>query len=526
MKNIFIFIFLLFSAINTFSQSDFSKIISDGDKAMNSGDYLDALKKYDAAEAFDPTKKEIVKGKRTVLFNKIETLRKDAIKAKEETKKLLIEVQAQKDIADSALSQAEKFISALDLGEGKLALAYKNGKVGYIDKAGNVVIPYRYETAGAFDNTGFAKVQTIEEFAIPNTMGVKTEYRPVDYLIDPSDKQYKVAYNLEDLKTGEEITDTIKHKALDLRNTRLNSFPPQISDQPQLEIIIFDAGLKKENNFKTIPKEIQNFQGLKYLSLRNCKIESLPSEIGQLKELQTLDLRENNLKSLPVELVQLKELQTLNLKENSLASLPEGIGQLKKLQTLLLTDNPISSLPAGFNELSSLKVLDLRKSSLPSWPAGLEKIKSLQQLNYSDNSLKTFPSEILQLTNLEVLDISFNPIKNLPANLKRLKGLNSLNLRNNELKELIQGFEELKNLRVLDLSGNDLGNFPQQILQLQNLETLDLSFNRSLKTIPPQISSLKNLKTLKLNNTGIPTSDQKKIKDLLPRCNVTFMQGQ
>ena len=524
MKNILLLFVLFLLATTASSQNNFNTIISDGDKAMKAGNFLDALKKYDAAEALDPSKKEKIKDKRTELFNKIELLRKDALKAKEDTRKLLVEVQAQKKIADSALAQAEKFIDALDLDEGKLALAYKNGKIGYINQVGDLVIPYRYETAGAFDNTGFAKVQTIEEFAIPNTLGVKTEFRPVDYLIDQSDKQYKVAYRLEDIKTEEEIIDTIKIKALDLRNIRLNGFPPQILEHTQLAILILDPGLKKENNFNTIPKEIQTIGGLEFLSLRKCKIDSLPAEIGGLKNLQTLDLRENNLRSLPPEITQLKELRTLNIKENNLEALPENIGQLKNLEILLVTDNPVKSIPAGLFELPSLKILDLRKSSLKSWPNGLGKIVSLQHLNFADNSLKTFPAEILQLTKLETLDLSFNQLKILPATIKRLTQLRSLNLRANELNELVAGIESLKNLQVLDLSGNNLASFPSQILQLKNLESLDLSFNKSLKTIPPQISQLKQLNVLKLNNTAIPDSEKQKIQGLIPWCNIIFQQ--
>lgn len=522
MKNIIPLIAFLLFVTNAFTQTSFDKIIGEGDKAMIAGNFLDALKKYDAAEAFDPTKKDKVKEKRNTLFNRIESLRIKAKKAEDSTKKLLIEVESQKRIAESALAKAEKFINALSLEEGKLALAYKNGKVGYINRAGNLAIPYRYETAGAFDNTGYAKVQTIEEFAVPNTLGVKTEYRPVDYLIDQNDKQFKVAYRIEDIKSEEEIIDTIKIKALDLRNTMLNGFPPIILDHPQLEILILNPGLKKENNFKTIPKEIQNLHELEYLSLRKSKIDSLPAEIGMLKKLKTLDLGENNLRSLPVEFNQLKELKKLDIKENNLESLPIGIGQLKKLETLLVTDNPIKSLPPDFAELTSLKVLDLRKSSLDGWPKGLENMISLQQLNFSDNSLKYFPEEVFKLQKLEVLDLSFNQIKILPANIKKLTQLIYLSLRSNELYELTPGFESLSNLQKLDLSGNNLNSFPSQILKLSSLESLDLSFNKSLKSIPTQINQLRKLTSLKLSSTAIPDSEKQKIKNLVPWCTVIF----
>src|SRR5688572_4036827 len=507
---------MLFLTISSFSQN-FTEILKDGDKLMKEGDYYGAYRKYDAAEATDPNRKNEAKLKRDDLFIKIEWLGIEAVKAKSEA-------QAQKEIADLALAQANKFINALDLSEKKLALAYKDGKVGYIDKKGDLVIPYRYEIAGAFDNTGFAKVQTIEECAIPNSLGVKTEYRPVDYLIDPQGRQYKVAYRFEDIKTEEEITDTVKIKALDLRNTGLNSFPPQILDQPQLEIIILNARLRTENNLKAIPIEIGNFQNLKYFSASGCNIGTIPTEIGQLSGLQTLDLENNDLKSLPPEFIQLKELQVLNLSDNQLEKLPEGIGQLKKLQVLLITDNPIKTLPADFAELKSLRILDLRKSSLGRWPAGLEKIKTLEQLNFGSNSLTAFPNEILQLTKLEFLDLSFNPKTTVPFNIKKFTELKFLSLRRNELNDLMPGLELPDKLRVLDLSGNNFTNFPKQILKLTNLESLDLSFNEDLTSIPREIGQLKKLKTLTLNDTAIKEPEQKKIKSYLPGCNIIFKQ--
>src|SRR5688572_6375043 len=517
MKNFFLLpAILFFFGINTFSQN-FDQIISDGNKLMSREDYYGAYRKYDAAEAADPGRKNEAKSRRDELFKRIESLRKEAVKARSET-------QAQKEIAESALAQATKFINALDLSEKKLALAYKDGKVGYIDKKGDVIIPYRYETAGAFDNTGFAKVQTIEEFAVPNTLGVKTEYKPVDYLIDPQGIQYKVAYRLEDIKTEEEINATQKIKALDLRNTGLNSFPPHILGEPQLEIIILNARLKTENNFGTIPIEIGIFKDLKYFSASNCNIGTIPGEFSQLSKLQTLDLQSNHVKSLPPEFIQLKELQILNLTDNELGELPEGIGQLKKLQVLMITDNPIKKLPPDFAELTSLKFLELRKSSLGGWPPGLEKIKTLEYLNFASNGLKSFPNEILQLTKLEVLDLSFNPKITVPFNIKKLTELRSLSLRGNELNDLMPGLELPGKLRVLDLRGNDFTNFPIQILKLTDLESLDLSFNKHLTTIPKEIGQLKKLKTLILNNTSINETEQKKIKNYLPWCDITFTQ--
>jgi len=58
----------------TTAQSNYTEAVQQGDAAFKKGEYKTAINKYFAAEAFDPTKKEAVKGKVNVVFDKIETL--------------------------------------------------------------------------------------------------------------------------------------------------------------------------------------------------------------------------------------------------------------------------------------------------------------------------------------------------------------------------------------------------------------------------------------------------------------------
>ena len=528
MRTKILFLVLFFTTGSAFSQTDFQLILRDGDKARNRGEYFDALKIYDAAEAYDPSQKELVSKKRDSLFNKIASLNSAVGNSKIQIKKLLDTIQYQKQAIQAALDKAEKFIDALSLKEGGLALAYNNeGRVGYINKNGDLIIKYLYRTAGAFDQTGFAKVQRMEEFAIPNTMPQRTEYRPVDYMIAGDGTEYHSAYRLDDLKTDEEQKDEIHPDtilALDLRNTLLNSFPPKILDQHALQILIIEPPLKFENTINKIPKEIKNFKDLYFLSIKKSNIDSLPDEISELKELEYLNFRDNQLKKLPATIGQLNELKFLDLKNNNLESLPEEIGQLKKLEALYLYNNPITKLPSGFIELASLKRLTFGNTSLPELPAILTRLTTLQELVTSDMGLTYFPPEILQLKNLEILDLSENLVNMLPVGLSKLTRLKELDLHTCGLKELQTDFTKLQALKDLNLSRNDFTGFPKQILQLTNLETLDLSFNPFITSIPKEISNLKNLRTLKLNNTAIPTADRKNIQALLPKCNIIFMQ--
>ena len=303
----FLLLVLFIFSLPALSQDNFASVLKKGDDARRRADYQGALKLYNAAETFPGSQKNQVDEKRRILFNEIEGLYRASKKAKDSINILFDEVTIQKAKADSALAKAERFINALTFYADKFALAYKNGKVGFINKNGVPVIPYRYETAGAFDYTGLAKVYDIQEFSIPNTLGVKKEFRSVSYLIDTSDTQFKVAYQLDDLQEKEQIIEEEKIKAVDLRKTTLLNFPPGLKNHPQVEVLILDGELNKENNLKTITPELPFFTNLKYLSLRYCKLDSLPTDIGILDSLQSLDLEVNNIKQFPESFARLKE---------------------------------------------------------------------------------------------------------------------------------------------------------------------------------------------------------------------------
>ena len=55
-----------------------------GDIAFKNGEYKTAINKYFAAEAYDPTKKELVKKRMDSVFNRIDKLRKEAEAAKKQ----------------------------------------------------------------------------------------------------------------------------------------------------------------------------------------------------------------------------------------------------------------------------------------------------------------------------------------------------------------------------------------------------------------------------------------------------------
>lgn len=88
------FFLISFMVLSSFilGQSSYLEAIQQGDAAFKKGEYKTAVNKYFAAEAFDPTKKEVVKIKVNQVFDKVESLKNEAqkekIKAEENIQKL------------------------------------------------------------------------------------------------------------------------------------------------------------------------------------------------------------------------------------------------------------------------------------------------------------------------------------------------------------------------------------------------------------------------------------------------------
>ncbi len=80
---------------------------------------------------------------------------------------------------------------------------------------------------------------------------------------------------------------------------------------------------------------------------------------------------------------------------------------------------------------------------------------------------------------------------------------------------------QLKKLTWLQLEGNRLRVLPAGIGHLDKLQELYLGDNR-LKTLPGETGRLRNLKKLRLGNNPLPDKEKKKIRQLLPGCNITF----
>ena len=322
-------------------QSNYKEAIQQGDDAFKRKEYKKAINLYFAAEAFDPSKKEIVKGKVNEVFDRIVALQREADKSKKEAQELL--------------KKSEKLIGTFYFYADRFALAYRSPGVNragiqlfifyYIDQNGDHVEEFgEWEEAGPFKESGFAKV--------------KDRYKPIHYIIDTFGHKYITANKFNDLDS------TIQ--ALDVSEVRdaEDSLFIKITNQVQLQALIMNGSYYIRRYVFTLPGTIGHFKNLEHLQSAYCSIDSISPEIGELKKLTLLNLRFNSLDRLPARFRELQNLATLDLSVNKFTHLPIVITELRNLQTLNLSANELTSIPAEIGNLNKLKKLDLSRNKI------------------------------------------------------------------------------------------------------------------------------------------------------------------
>lgn len=122
---------------------------------------------------------------------------------------------------------------------------------------------------------------------------------------------------------------------------------------------------------------------------------------------------------------------------------------------------------------------------------------------------------------IEILGLSGKGLKTLPYEIGKLTNLTRLYLHNNQLTDLPEAIGNLTKLITFVLSNNQLTDLPEVIGKLTNMRQLNLS-NNQFTDLPEAIGEMTNLTTLDLRNDNINEENKKKIKGLLPDCDISF----
>lgn len=213
MKTLLFTLLMGFFALNLAAQNcakeDYDTYLKKAEKILKVSEpnYLAAVNAYIDALTVCPEKDKIafVNGKLKEIFAKIDTLRVKAEKAEKATKTALVEVEKQKEVAQTNLDKANKLINAFYFYDDKFALAYggdfsyhKHSNVfQFMDKDGNIAYELgEWDKAEQFEKeTGFAKVKKGNREYILDTLGNKYD---VSYSLTNMDSSI-VALDLSDV---------------------------------------------------------------------------------------------------------------------------------------------------------------------------------------------------------------------------------------------------------------------------------------------------------------------------------------
>lgn len=147
---------------------------------------------------------------------------------------------------------------------------------------------------------------------------------------------------------------------LEILGASIDSIPNSFAYLQRLKVFKFSATddtLRLTKNFKymkslhtvimesvildSCPRPLFRIEGLKILSVKNCRVQALPENLEKAAGLESLNLDNNQLTALPRGIYKLKNLTVLSLRNNKLTKIPDTICHLQNLTYLDLRGNNI-----------------------------------------------------------------------------------------------------------------------------------------------------------------------------------------
>jgi hypothetical protein len=256
------------------------------------------------------------------------------------------------------------------------------------------------------------------------------------------------------------------------------------------------------------------FPGRKHraLRLRNVRVEKLPKSICDLKHLRYLDVSGSKFKTLPESITSLQNLQTLDLSScRELIQLPKGMKHMRNLVYLDIRGcYSLRFMPVGMRQLICLRKLTLFIVGGENG-RGISELEGLNnlagELSITDlvnvKNLKDAKSANLKFkTALLSLTLSwhgngyylFNPRSFVPPQQRK----SVIRVNNEEVLEGLQPHSNLKKLRICGYGGSIFPNWMMNLnMTLPNLVEMELSAFPNCEQLPP-LGKLQLLKSLKL----------------------------
>ncbi|KAK0704828.1 RAM signaling pathway protein-domain-containing protein [Lasiosphaeris hirsuta] len=135
------------------------------------------------------------------------------------------------------------------------------------------------------------------------------------------------------------VSDNLKPGlTIDLSRKKIETLPDEIVDiiKDELERLALS-----HNQLQGFPARFAECTSLRYLNVRQNRIEEFPLPLCDLKSLEILDLGRNMLQVLPPEIVKLSSLKVFSIQKNQIAELPLCLADMPSLSVIKLEDNPL-----------------------------------------------------------------------------------------------------------------------------------------------------------------------------------------
>jgi Leucine-rich repeat (LRR) protein len=440
----------------------------------------------------------------------------------------------------------EKIISAMDFYADNFALAFHDGKYGFINKEGEVVIDYAYDKGEPFDpKTGFAEMEKVDLEESEDILSGKTGWAYNKYLVDTAGTPYRLLRLVEVFRNSGSSPYSFSPKDISWLQQQLSNDKTQAPLLQKVNQI--EAGnataqkslisiLNKEKGqlaldcrelpeeqiletLETIAKNSTNREKVALLFLDNTELRKLPDFIGDFNNLKRISLENTNIEELPASFTQLNKLEKLDLSFTPIQSIPKDIGNLSSLKVLRLS--PVYNIPVSLFELKNLEELtanyfyvdfsdidDLdeekpkaEKEKNEEKEEDLDVYKNIGKLTklkhlVLEGDVPAFPRSLFQLKNLQTLDIKTAEFDTLPTGIEGLTNLEELRM-GAALKEFPKGITQLKKLRKIVLPKSKVKDIPADIGQLKEL--VALRFGANVTTLPSTLGQLQQLQGFVIN---------------------------
>ncbi|XP_066264959.1 malignant fibrous histiocytoma-amplified sequence 1 homolog [Branchiostoma lanceolatum] len=212
---------------------------------------------------------------------------------------------------------------------------------------------------------------------------------------------------------------TLKVSQLHLSVNRMKKIPDGINIFSEVTDVKLDR-----NKLKSLTPEFTQLKKIKNLDLGNNIFKTFPAEIKEFSDLEVLRFSVNQVEEIPPGVFpRLPKLKNLRIGSNKLKSLPEDLVSLEKLEYLKISSNKFTTFPPQLLQLPSIRQVCLSANKITEVPLEFFD-KPLELFQAEDNPLQKPPQEVCNREkNIEAIKSYCRQIKESLENIvdKRLK---------------------------------------------------------------------------------------------------------